>query len=389
MGQDQTKHSNHGNNHGSRNDSAEPSLTVTRLLTRKHALNESRLEARQERTDAAPGEVLLKIDRFALTTNNITYAAFGDAMNYWQFFPTGQQEWGHMPVWGFADVVDSKVPGVAAGERFYGYFPIASHIRMQPERVTERGFYDAIEHRRTLTSAYNQYTRVTHDAAYAPELENYQILYRPLFITSFMLADFLEDNRFFGATRLVVSSASSKTAYGTAFCLRDIPGISLAAITAQRNRAFVEGLGCYAEVVSYDELETLATDAPTLYVDFSGDEALRARVHHHFGGALVYDCFAGSAQNTGFLRDTGLPGPKPEFYFAPVQIRKRNADWGPEGVNRRFNAAQRAFIDYVKEPANGWLTLIEAQGFGAAQERIASLVAGGSEPKAGYVVRLG
>ncbi|MDF3882909.1 DUF2855 family protein [Cupriavidus basilensis] len=375
--------------HTGQGDHAEQSLKVIRLLTRKHALNESRLEARQERIDAAPGEVLLKIDRFALTTNNITYAAFGDAMNYWQFFPTGQEEWGHMPVWGFADVVASGVPGVEAGERFYGYFPIASHIRMQPERVTVRGFYDGSEHRRPLTSAYNQYTRVVNDAAYAPELENYQILYRPLFITSFMLADFLEDNRFFGSTRLVVSSASSKTAYGTAFCLRGLPGISLAAITSGRNRPFVEGLGCYAEVVSYDTLETLANDEPTLYVDFSGDEALRARVHHHFGSALVYDCFAGSAQNTGFLRDTGLPGPKPEFYFAPVQIRKRNADWGPEGVNQRFNAAQRAFIDHVKAPGNGWLSLIEEQGFGAAQERIASLVASGSEPKEGYVVRIG
>lgn len=382
------EHTVHGAQ-GDQSDDRNQSLKITRLLTRKHALNESRLEARHERTDAAPGEVLLKIDRFALTTNNITYAAFGDAMNYWQFFPTGQQEWGHMPVWGFADVVASGVPGVAAGERFYGYFPVASHIRMQPERVTARGFYDGSEHRKTLTSAYNQYTRVLNDAAYAPELENYQMLYRPLFITSFMLADFLEDNRFFGAARLVVSSASSKTAYGTAFCLRDIPGISLVAITSARNRAFVEELGCYEKVVGYDTLETLATGEPTLYVDFSGDEALRARVHHHFGNALVYDCFAGSAQNTGFLRDTGLPGPRPEFYFAPVQIRKRNADWGPEGVNQRFNAAQRAFIEFVKEPANGWLALVEEHGFGAAQERIASLVAGRSEPKEGYVVRLG
>ncbi|GAB7546800.1 hypothetical protein [Cupriavidus sp. 8B] len=67
MGQtmDQTKHSNHG----AHNDSAEQALPVTRLLTRKHALNESRLEAHQERTDAAPGEVLLKLDRFALLRN--------------------------------------------------------------------------------------------------------------------------------------------------------------------------------------------------------------------------------------------------------------------------------------------------------------------------------
>ena len=45
-------------------------------------------------------------------------------------------------------------------------------------------------------------------------------MYRPLFFTSFMLADQLEDNDWFGAEVLVLSSASSKTAYGTAFLLR-------------------------------------------------------------------------------------------------------------------------------------------------------------------------
>lgn len=364
----------------------EPTLAVTRLFSRKDALNESRLEAAHEPARAAPGEVLLRLDRFALTTNNITYAAFGEAMQYWDFFPTGQPQWGQMPVWGFADVVDSSVDGIAAGERFYGYFPIASHLRMRPERVTARGFYDGAAHRARLTSAYNQYTRVQNDAAYAPELEHHQMLYRPLFITSFMLADFLDDNRFFGARRLVVSSASSKTAYGTAFCLRDTSGIALTALTSARNRDFVEGLGCYHDTVTYDQLASVPVSEPTLYVDFSGDESLRARVHEHFGSSLVYDCFVGSTQNTGFLRDLRLPGPRPEFYFAPVQIRKRNADWGPQEVNRRFNAAQRRFIDHARDPANGWLTLVEERGFEAAQARIARLAAGSVAPQEGYVV---
>ena len=30
-----------------------------------------------------------------------------------------------------------------------------------------------------------------------------------------------------------------------------------------------------------------------------------------------------------------LPGPEPKIYFAPVQIRKRNADWGHAVVNQR------------------------------------------------------
>ena len=203
-------------------------------------------------------------------------------------------------------------------------------------RVSERGFYDGAAHRQSLTSAYNQYTRCSADPVDRESDEALQMLLRALFITSFMLADFLQDNAFFGAQRLVVSSASSKTAYCTAFCL---PGVDMIALTSPLNRAFVDSLGCYKSSTSYADLEQLPTDTPVLYVDFSGDEDLRARVHHHFGAALVYDCYAGSAQNTNFLRKNALPGPAPTFYFAPVQIKKRNADRGP---GRRQPALRRS-----------------------------------------------
>lgn len=361
--------------------------TTTRLFTDKKALNHTRI-ATGPLPRAGEGEAVLQLRRAAVTTNNITYAAFGDAMQYWNFFPTGEEGWGHMPVWGFADVVESAVDGVAPGERFYGYFPLASHLRMQPVRVGERGFYDGAPHRQALTSAYNQYTRTAADPAYRAVQENHQPLVRPLFITSFMLADFLQDNAFFGARQLVVSSASSKTAYGTAFCLEGRQDVALVALTSPRNQAFVEGLRCFQRTVSYDSLATLDAAMPTLYVDFSGDEGLRARVHHHFGEALVYDCFAGSAQNTGFLRDTGLPGPQPQFYFAPVQIRKRNADWGHAVVTEKFNAAQLAFIDRVSNPAQPWMRVREHQGLEAAQQLIGELHAGRIDPEIGHVVVL-
>lgn len=357
-------------------------MNSTRLLTRKTALQHSRVDT-APLAPPAPGEALLAVRRLALTTNNITYAAFGDAMQYWDFFPTGEADWGHMPVWAMADVVASTVAGVEVGERFYGYFPIASHLRMKPVRVTERGFYDGAEHRLALTSAYNQYARCSHDPAYRPETEALQMLLRPLFITSFMLADYLQDNGLFGAKRLVVSSASSKTAYGTAHCL---PGVETIALTSPRHREFVQRLGCYSRTQGYDELEQLPVDEPVVYVDFSGDEALRARVHAHFGQALVHDCFAGSAQNTNFLRDTGLPGPAPQFFFAPVQIRKRNADWGPAAVNQRFGEAQQRFIRHVSEA--GWLQVKEHRGFEAAQQVIAELCAGRADPQLGQVVAL-
>ncbi|MCW5649054.1 MAG: DUF2855 family protein [Ramlibacter sp.] len=360
---------------------------LVRLLTDKSALNHTRID-RAPLAPAAAGEAVLKLSRAALTTNNITYAAFGDAMQYWDFFPTGEAGWGHMPVWGFADVVDSTVDGVAVGERFYGYFPLASHLRMYPVRVSDRGFYDGASHRLALTSAYNQYTRVTADPAYRPADEAYQMLLRPLFITSFMLADFLQDNGFFGARRLVVSSASSKTAYGTAFCLQGLADVEQVALTSTRNKAFVQGLGCYQHTLSYEELGLLDATVPTLYVDFSGDDELRLSVHRHFGEALVYDCYAGSAQNTQFLRETALPGPQPQFYFAPVQIRKRNADWGHDEVNRRFNEAQLAFIRRVGEGPRPWLALQMHGGFEAAQSLIADLHAGRIDPQLGHVVEL-
>ncbi|WP_332738328.1 DUF2855 family protein [Hydrogenophaga sp.] len=365
-------------------------FTLTRLETRKNALGTTRVVTTQDNAALQPGEVLMRIDRFALTTNNITYAAFGDAqLKYWSFFPTGDADWGHMPVWGFADVVSSLADGVDVGERFYGYFPIASHFRMQPVRVTPRGFYDGAPHRAELVSAYNQYMRCSNDAGYSAALEDHQMLVRPLFITSFMLADFLEDNGFFGARQIVVSSASSKTAFGTAFCLDAREGLSLIGATSAGNRAYVEGLGCYDRVVDYAEVTKLPADVPTLYVDFAGNDALRATVHHHFGDALVYDCYAGSAQNTAFLSQTGLPGPQPEFYFAPVQIRKRNADWGPQEVNRRFNEAQARFIAMLAQPGNRWMALAPGEGFEHAQAVIADLHAGKVDPQEAHVVRLG
>ena len=59
--------------------------------------------------DLADGQVLLEIEKYALTANNITYAAVGDGFGYWNFFPTGDADWGIIPVWGFAKIAASMV----------------------------------------------------------------------------------------------------------------------------------------------------------------------------------------------------------------------------------------------------------------------------------------
>ncbi|SFN33537.1 DUF2855 family protein [Dokdonella immobilis] len=363
--------------------------TLIRLQSRKGALGQSRL-ASEPLPPLPDGEITVRIGRFAITTNNVTYLTFGEApIHYWSFFPTGDADWAQMPVWGFADVVESSVAEIPVGERYYGFLPIANVLRMRPQRLSERGFFDGMPHRQSLTSAYNFYTRCSADPAYSPALENYQALLRPLFVTSWMLADYLQDNAFFGAQRLVVSSASSKTAYAAADWLHAHADVECVALTSAGNLDFVAALGCYARALAYDRLGDIAPDRPTLYLDFSGDAALRARVHGHFGEQLVHDCLVGFTQTTEMQSGSStLPGPRPAFFFAPEQIRKRTQDWGAAGYNERFSAAERGFIGKLSDPGNDWMHVVEHDGFESAQALIADLVAGNMDPRAGHIVRM-
>ena len=227
----------------------------------------------------AQGEARLRIDCFALTSNNITYAAFGEAMKYWEFFPTGDAAWGHIPVWGFADVVESCADGVAVGERCYGYWPMGRYLVVQPARVNKHGFIDGTAHRAALPAVYNQIQRCAADPGYVTAQEPQQALLRPLFITSFLIDDFLDDAQCFGAQQVLLSSASSKTAFGTAFCLslrRGRPGAPrIVGLTSPGNLDFCRSLGCYDEVRAYDTLGAMDRSVPSVYVDFAGNAALR------------------------------------------------------------------------------------------------------------------
>ena len=247
--------------------------------------------AESERLPLGDGAVRFHVDSFALTSNNVTYAAFGETMNYWGFFPTGSASTGCIPVWGFADVIESHCEGIEVGERFYGYWPIADEAVLLPVNLKRGSFVDGAPHRRELHALYNQYTRCSADPAYAAAQEAQQALLRPLFITSFVIDDFLADNGFFGARRVILSSASSKTAYGTAFCLSQRrgtdEGVEVIGLTSPGNLDFTHGLGCYDQVVRYADVATLPAATPVVYVDFSGDATLRATIHSHWSDELA------------------------------------------------------------------------------------------------------
>ncbi len=328
--------------------------------------------------ELGPGQALLRVDRVGMTANNVTYAVFGDAMHYWDFFPA-PEGWGRVPLWGFADVVASRADGVVEGTRLYGYLPTSSHLVVEPSNVDARGFRDASAHRQHLPSPYNGLTTTTADPAYTAEHEDLQVLYRPLFMTSFMLADYLSDNDLFGADTVVLSSASSKTSYGTAFLL---DGVHRVGLTSAGNRAFTESLGCYDEVRTYDEVAAI-TPGKVVYVDVAGDANLRRAVHEHL--VPVHSAVVGAAHHDA-APDVGgeLPGGRPTFFFAPDQMRKRYADWGPDGVETRHAEAWARFRPVVE----GWVDVVVGSGSAGLQADWLETLQGATPPRRGHVVQL-
>jgi hypothetical protein len=330
----------------------------------------------------APGQTLLAIDRFALTANNVTYAAFGDALRYWQFFPA-EAPFGRVPVWGFADVARSAHEAIAPGERVYGYFPMSSHLVVEPQRVSPAGFVDGAAHRAGLPPVYNQYSRVARGAD--PAQEDARMLFGPLFTTAFLLDDLLASAEFFGARAVVLGSASSKTALSLAFLLSRRAGArpEVVGLTSSANRAFCEASGCYDRVLGYDAVDSLPV-VPSAFVDMAGDGRVQSGVHRRLGDALRYSCGVGATHWEAPRTAGDLPGPKPVFFFAPDQGRKRAAEWGAAGFDARVEASFAPFV----AAAGRWIKVERHEGPEAVRAAYLSMLGGRTPPDRGVVLSL-
>lgn len=337
-------------------------------------------------TGLADGEVRLRVGSFGLTANNVTYAAVGDLIGYWGFFPAPDLgdgvAWGRVPVWGFADVVESRCDGVDEGERLFGYLPMSTEVVVEPTRLTERSLVDGSAHRAALPIVYNQYVRCAADPGYSPDHEAEQMLYRPLFFTSFLIDDALDDEEFFGADTVVLGSASSKTAFGTAFLLRRREGVRVVGLTSEANAAFVRSLGCYDQVYAYGDIEELP-DGQVVLVDMSGDSDVVRRVHERYGDDLAQSMVVGVTHwEDRRPAAAPLPGPAPTMFFAPARIEQRRVDWGPGGLEQRIAEAWTPFLEFVE----GRVEIEHHDGADAVVDVFSSLVENRTPPDVAHVL---
>lgn len=349
------------------------------LLANKQDLADTRWAEQPipDRSALDPDQVLLRVDEFALTANNITYAVAGDAMGYWRFFPA-EEGWGRVPVWGFGTVVASNHDAVAEGERVYGYFPLGSHLLITAGKVKAHQLTDVSPHRSELPPVYNQLVRL--DAMPDPDDAAAQMLYRPLFMTSFLLDDFAVSNDFFGAQDVVLTSASSKTALGLGLLLAQRDNVSVIGVTGDGNVDFVRGLGCYDTVVTYATIDQLDSTRKAMSIDMAGNREVLAALHNHYADNLCYSCLVGATHwdHTGAARE--MAGPEPVGFFAPGHIQNR--DWGPGGLEGSFAPAWEALTDSV----SGQIHVVRSNDPREIEACYQRQLAGGVSPSVGYVL---
>jgi len=375
------------------------------------------------------------MDRFGFSANNITYQALGEHSHfrYFDFHPVPEQldekvsskTHGVIPVWGFGTVISSTHAKIDEGERVYGYFAPTRYLLLpiSSSDLNKFSFYVPRPHLPTDRRPYNQIIRCATDPHYTPTplAEDLTMLYRPLFWTSYWCEDWLYSSEYRGgASRILISSASSKTA----FCLAYLIGkriksgeidkdTKIIGITSKRNIGFTEGLGLYHEVLEYDSFTTASSlgggeNSRWIYVDVTGNDDLNKRITAHFASPYspklaaciqlgltnlspsndvaskdwsknTFDTTPSNSASSG--SDTSLFWPKMEQFFMPEWLDVRRHQIPILEIFKRQNTAWKELMDDCPR----WVQLEHVSGPQAVHEAYRKLAKEGLAPDKGLI----
>lgn len=311
-------------------------------------LAEVRWRQQRDGGDLADSQVDVAIRRFALTANNITYARLGGPIpglgfGYWDFFPS-EAGWGQMPVWGLADIVASRHPALEEGTRLFGFFPMATHLRLTVGAIRGTTVFEHSAHRRSLPATYNQYLIAEQGLALGPEATDAYMVLRPSFSLSFCCAMHLSEQRWFDSRRILISSASAKAAMGLAMLLTG-EGLEIVGLTSAHRVDQIASRALYDRVLAYEDVASLPNGPPTAFVDVANAPTVTRAVHEHLLPGLRASIAAGFTHGAD-LGDS-LPGPARAIFMAPAHMQRLQAAWGTGVYWHRFTEAWHRFHGLV------------------------------------------
>ncbi|KAJ5222912.1 uncharacterized protein N7469_009152 [Penicillium citrinum] len=117
----------------------------------------------------ADSSIRVKTQLISLTSNNLSYAAFGDVLKWWDAYPVSPSypapyndpsQWGIVPAWGFASIEESNIPELTPGTLLHGFWPTSSaptDLKLQASEPSGN-WVEISEHRLQLMGFYNRYT---------------------------------------------------------------------------------------------------------------------------------------------------------------------------------------------------------------------------------------
>ncbi|KAJ6544640.1 hypothetical protein DFH09DRAFT_990478 [Mycena vulgaris] len=367
-------------------------------------------------TQLPPNHVLIKVERFGFSANNVTYQALGEQSHfrYYDFHPAPEagtvspKTHGLVPVWGFGTIIVSSHPKIIPGERIYGYLAPSRYllVPVSPSDVNKHAFYVPRPHLPADRRPYNQIIRCAGDPEYTPTAlgEDLTMLYRPLFWTAYWFEDWIFSVNYRGATAFLISSASAKTAFCVAYLIgkRRAGGeanarVKIVGLTSKQNVAFTKGLGLYDEVVEYDSFTSALGHEKWAYIDVAGNDALNSRLFAHFktpvSGELVTSVALGmttlapeSAKVTALdwrtnTFDAEAKGPQLEQFFMVewLNVRKHQLSL-KEIFGRQHQAWKALMVDCVP-----WVRLERIVGAEAVKKAYETIAVTGFSPDVGFI----
>lgn len=321
-----------------------------------------------------PTAVVLAIERFAVTTNNLAYALLGDAvLRSWDAFPASSPGRGRVPVWGIACVEAADPAVVAVGTRVSGYLPMATRVAVHAAAV-DGGLLTTDEPRAALLPVYRRLDVVESDQDDATADVDTVLL--PIYRSAALLAEDLRH-----ATGVIVSSASSRTALALSRLL-SIRGVAVTGLTSPRNRAAVESLGVYTDVLTYDRADHLEAPDGAVYVDVAGSPDVTAAVHQRLGHRLRASIAVGATHARALPTDAP-PGPAVSQFNTGDRELSAVAERGEDAVRDDYRAARAELVSW----ASTWLRITVVRGLSGAEQAWRDVVAGTSEPLSATVIR--
>lgn len=210
------------------------------------------------------------------------------------------------------------------------------------------------------------------------------------------MEDSLNETNYRGLKNILISSASSKTAFLVAYRIllrRDAPGgsrkLKIIGLTSRSNLEYTRGLALYDQVFSYDQVTSIPKVSRVdncLYIDVSGDQSLNKSIARSIAPKLTIWLGMTSVGGGNPSRFTGAKGNTDghEYFFMPEWFAVRLKQLGPKALKEM----QKTAWAQLMEDCPSWVKIGTYRGEGQVLDAYLKTLKGGVRPDRGQILTL-